>query len=210
MRTLCQIVLFLLMIRSASGEERTWTIATDVYRTEAELVAVRGEMAYLRIAGKVEGIALERLSAADHKYIASLALAPVSPGPVSDGGESGGILPGPAGDGAEAEMLPLPGGSAARLDHDLFGPEVAPSYADPPPNGRQPAQATVYRTDESGRTTILPPAGNPDDRRFWRLPPQGPTSGASNSLRDEDEPRGLRARRLERQRANAAAAARRR
>ena len=66
------------------GAERTWTIARDVYTAEAELIAVRGDLAYLKIDGKVEEIPLERLSAADQQYIASLSLAPISPGPVAD------------------------------------------------------------------------------------------------------------------------------
>ena len=61
MRTLV-ILLALLAVR-AEGAERTWTIARDVYTAEAELIAVRGDLAYLKIDGKVEEIPIERLSA---------------------------------------------------------------------------------------------------------------------------------------------------
>ena len=191
MRTL----LLLLLAVPAYAEERTWTIATDVYTAEAELVAVRGDLAYLRIAGKVESIPLERLSAADHKYIASLALAPVVPGPADDGvAAATAVLPGPAAEDAAEELLPLPG--------DDFETMRSPSEQ---VVGEPAAQATVYHSDQYGRTTIVPPAGNPGDQRFRRLPQQGPDNRASNSDRKEDEPRGLRARRLERQRAGEAA-----
>ena len=87
----------------AYGAERTWTIARDVYTAEAELIAVRGDLAYLKIDGKVEEIPIERLSALDQQYIASLSLAPISPGPAAD-------LPGPAADSEIVhEEMPLPG-----------------------------------------------------------------------------------------------------
>ena len=60
MRTLA-ILLTLVAIR-ADAAERTWTIARDVYTAEAELIAVRGELVYLKIDGRVEEIPLARLS----------------------------------------------------------------------------------------------------------------------------------------------------
>ena len=48
------------------------------------MIAVRGNLAYLKIDGKVEEIPIERLSAIDQQYIASLSLAPILPGPAAD------------------------------------------------------------------------------------------------------------------------------
>ena len=59
---------------SVYGAERTWTIARDVYTANGELITVRGDLAYLKIDGRVQEIPIERLSALDQQYIASLTL----------------------------------------------------------------------------------------------------------------------------------------
>ncbi len=86
MRTLSLFAILLAF--PAFAAERTWTIARDVYTAEAELIVVRGDLAYLKIDGQVEEIPIERLSAFDQQYIASLSLAPIAPGPQADAQES--------------------------------------------------------------------------------------------------------------------------
>jgi hypothetical protein len=52
--------------------ERTWTISTGSYAMAAELVEIRGDIAYLKSGDRIEQIPLVRLSAADMQYIESL------------------------------------------------------------------------------------------------------------------------------------------
>ena len=52
---MCTLVLLpLLLATAATGAERIWTIARDVYTADADLIAVRGDLAYLKIDGRVE------------------------------------------------------------------------------------------------------------------------------------------------------------
>ena len=200
----------------ASGAERTWTIARDVYTAEAELIAVRGDLAYLKIDGAVEEIPIERLSAVDQQFIASLSLAPITPGPVAEEPAEGthSVL--------VQEEMPLPGESDAPRDElEMNAPDLAPAYGGAPIR-QQPLPRGAYRVDPYGRmippqpgvaANYLSPQGgwgenaNPNDRRTRRPPQQGPGNQAANSNRNEDDDRpglfGARARR-ERQRAAAA------
>src|SRR3990172_5669814 len=98
----------------AHSEQRTWTIARDVYTADGELVAVRGNLAYLRIEGQVEEVPLERLSAIDQAYIATLSLAPVLPGPADEVEQATAIMP---------EEMPLPSEPA--------GPDLVPATGAP-------------------------------------------------------------------------------
>jgi hypothetical protein len=119
MRTLA---ILLLCATAAYGQERTWTIATAVVTAEAELIAVRGDVVYLKMADKIESVPLARLSVADYEYISSLSLVPVRSG--SDALEldgtttpampQGGLLPAPAGGELPIteESIPLPGNGA--------------------------------------------------------------------------------------------------
>ena len=222
MRTLVLLPFLLavlaLSLRSTQGAERTWTIARDVYTAEAELVAVRGNLAYLRMNGGVEEIPLERLSALDQQYIASLSLAPILPGPAAD-------LPGPAPDTEVVqEEMPLPGQPDPLVagELELNAPDLAPAYggsSDPP----QPLPRAGYRVDPYGR--VIPPqpgvaanylapnadpgtGANPNGRRYRRPPQPGGNDQSAKSQRDEEDDRpglfGARARRTERQRAAAA------
>jgi len=217
MRTLVLLPLLLAIPPSSPlptyGAERTWTIARDVYTADAELVAVRGNLAYLKMGGNVEEIPIERLSALDQQYIASLSLAPILPGPVAD-------LPGPALDTEiTQEEMPLPGepDAPSASQSELNAPDLAPVYGGAPVRRQQPQAA--YRVDQYGR--MIPPqpgvAANylspsedigPNDRRYRRPPQQGPNSQSAKSQRDEDDDRsglfGARARRTDRQRAAAA------
>lgn len=195
---------------SSYGAERTWTIARDVYTAEAELVAVRGGSAFLKIDGKVEEIPMERLSALDQQYIASLSLAPILPGPVADAE----IVP---------EEMPLPGEPDAPVanEQEFNVPDLAPAYGGAPAEP-QPLPGAAYRVDRYGRVIPSQPGvaasylaplaepgvvANPGDRRY-RRGPQGPGKQSAKSLRDEEKDRpgirGARARRLERQRSSAA------
>lgn len=197
----------LLLAVPAFGAERTWTIARDVYTADGELVTVRGNLAYLKIDGKVEEIPIDRLSAIDQQYIASLSLAP--------------ILPGPAADEIFQEEMPLPGEpDAPSRELQLNAPDVAPTYS----GEAQPIPRGADRVDQYGR--VIPPqpgvAANylapiPDpravganDRRYRRPPQQGPNSQTAKSKGADDRPGlfGARARRLERQRASAASRSR--
>jgi len=207
MRTL---FVLLLLTAPAFSAERTWTIARDVYTTNGELVTVRGNLAYLRIDGRVEEIPIDRLSALDQQYIASLTLAPILPGPAADG---------PAEDREIVqEEMPLPGQpDAPPSGLQLNGPTVAPSYSGEP----QPMPRGAYRVDQYGR--LIPPqpgvaanylspipdprAANPNDRRYRRPQQQGPNNQSAESQGGADDDAGIlgfRGRRLERQRAAAA------
>ncbi len=207
MRTL----LFLMLLAApAFGAERTWTIARDVYTAEGELITVRGDLAYLKIGGRVEEIPIDRLSALDQQYIASLTLAPILPGPAADGlVENHEIV---------HEEMPLPGASDTPAKSlSLNGPDVAPTYS----GELQPMPGPDYRIDSNGRLTPPQPgvaanywapipeprAADPNDRRYRRPPQPAPNNQAAKSRRDDDKQDagilGFRARRLERQRAAA-------
>jgi len=194
---------------STYGAERTWTIARDVYTANGELVTVRGKLAYLKINGQVEEIPIDRLSASDQHYIASLTLAPILPGPAPD-------RPAEARQSVQEEM-PLPGEPDAPADAlQLNGPNVGPTYSGEP----QPIPRGANGVDQYGRA-IPPQPGvaanylapvpeprpaNANDRRNRRPLQPVPNSQAARSQRDQDAKSGVfgfRARRLERQRAAA-------
>jgi hypothetical protein len=152
------ILLVLLTAIQSEAAERSWTIARDVYQADGELIAVRGDVAYLKIDGNVEEIPIERLSALDQHYIASLSLAPILPGPANATSNSeSSVLRASTN---SAEEMPLPGrpdspqadGPAPRE------PELAPAFGGAPirqPGTTQPP----YRFDRYGRT--IPPQFGP-------------------------------------------------
>jgi hypothetical protein len=217
-------------LQSVSGAERTWTIARDIYTADAELVAVRGNVAYLKMGGKVEEVPLENLSAIDQEYIASLSLAPILPGPAA-------AMPGPAVEmGIETnletavaqEEMPLPGQpDTPASDLELNAPDLAPAYGGTPLRthsllrttnrvdqyGRaippQPGvRAGFFTPDEAPRTA---PNANPNDRRYRRPPQTAPNAQQPRANRDDDDdgddddrPGLFGLRRLDRQRAAAA------
>lgn len=215
MRTLA-ILLTLLAIH-AEAAERTWTIARDVYTAEAELIAVRGDLVYLKIDGRVEEIPLERLSANDQIYIASLSLAPITPGPVAE-------MPGPAAEAASySEEMPLPGEpDPSPTELELKAPDLAPAYGG---TSHRPSVQPhrVYRMNPSGVTApsqsgrkanYYPPQGTwgenaaNADRRYRRPSQPGPNGQADRRRGDADNDEGpgilgFRARRSERERAAA-------
>lgn len=210
MRTFLVLLFLAVLVGApASGAERTWTIARDVYTANGELVTVRGNLAYLKIDGRVEEVPIERLSAIDQQYIASLELAPILPGPAADDAMENREM--------AHEEMPLPGEpDAPPAALELNGPNVGPTYSGEP----QPMPRGAYRVDPYGRAippqsgvaanylAPIPDSGNadPNDRRYRRPPQQGPNSQAAKSKRDAEEDQGVlsfRARRLERQRAAA-------
>lgn len=218
MRTLA-ILLTLLVLR-AEGAERTWTIARDVYTTKAELIAVRGDLVYLKVNGHVEEIPLVRLSAADQQYIGSLSLAPIAPGPMAE-------MPGPMAEPASfGEEMPLPGQpDPAPVETDVNAPDIAPEFSAPEYGGmplQQPKQPPrVYRLNPYGnaippqsgtRANYIAPQDNwgenaaNSDRRYRRPPQQGADGQADRRRGDGDQAPGVlgfRARRQERERAAA-------
>jgi hypothetical protein len=74
------LLIVCLLATAARADERTWNIS---YTTNAELVEVRGDTAYLKSGGRVEEIPIARLSADDRQYIASMRLAPVFPSTIA-------------------------------------------------------------------------------------------------------------------------------
>jgi hypothetical protein len=118
------LIFVLLLAAHAFGDERTWTIATGVHTTQAELVGVRGDVAYLKTGDKVEPVPIANLSPADQAYIASLPLAPVpqvpAAAPATDilpvptppataAATSGPVLTSPTAPPVTEEAIPLPG-----------------------------------------------------------------------------------------------------
>lgn len=215
MRTLA-ILLTLIAVR-LDAAERTWTIARDVYTAEAELIAVRGELVYLKIDGRVEEVPLARLSAADQQYIGSLSLAPITPGPVAE-------MPGPVVESANySEEMPLPGEpDPGPVELEMNTPDLAPAYDGA--SGRESVQSRrVYRGDPydgfiatqpgTPANYYAPPRtwgeteGSPN-RRYTRPPQAGPNSQANRRRGDDDDEGpgvlGFRARRQERERGAAA------
>lgn len=202
---------------SLEAAERTWTIAREVYTAEGELVAVRGGLAYLKIDGKVEEIPLERLSAMDQRYIDSLSLAPILPGPAAEGDSTSNVSPAVA-----QEEMPLPGppDAPAPSELELNAPQLAPVYGGAPIRSQATTQPRT-RFDRYGRI-IQPQPGRPEnyvapwgESQTERAPSdRGSRRGQSNAesdrnarSRENDDDRpglfGFRARRLERERAAA-------
>jgi hypothetical protein len=207
-------------LESAVAEQRTWTIARDVYTADGELVAVRGRTAYLRIGAQVEAIPLERLSAADHAYLDSLELAPIRPGgtfgaaPKNDSGIAGpsfpsssrGALPAPG----EEHSLIVPTTSERELGapNELASPAVAEEALPLPPGTERSAAGTDAMIRENRARSVgetWPGASQPGAaNRRYQLQGQNQqrVNQANANRRDadnKDEPRGFfRARRFER------------
>lgn len=201
----------LVLTNSAFAAERTWTIARDVFTADGELIAVRGESVYIKIDGKVEEVAIDRLSAIDQQYLATLSLAPVSPGPELGPGEERSLVvqPNSVISGAETvqkaiaqEEMPLPGpsdqGSEGTLQ--LNAPALMPATGGAPMraqaqqpwvpsrvdrNGRpippQPGVQAGFFTPDENPNARTNPNANPNDRRYRRPPQQGP--GQNNQQR---------------------------
>jgi hypothetical protein len=128
MRTL----VFCLLATAAYGEERSWTIT---YTTQAELVEVRGDTAFLKTNGTVNGVPLNRLSESDRQYVASLPLAPISHGG--------------AGQRVVEEMPPGSGGDPGAVEPASFTvPQNGPALMAPAPT--QSGERSVLVTSPNG------------------------------------------------------------
>lgn len=219
------IVMALLAAAPACGEERTWTISTGVFTAQAELVAVRGDLAYLKIGGKIEEYPLARLSAADQRYIASLSLAPVLPGPGDDTpivATTSGVLATPGATIAPAsttdvsvlkgpiliapmteEAIPLPGGTntgSTTTPGQTAAPRTYNYGSTTPPSA---AAGTVqYRNVSPQSLSNI----SPDARRYTMQPQQASqqqlkkSTTAQQNQQDPPGILGIRARRNDRQR----------
>jgi hypothetical protein len=206
-------IIMLLIAWSAQADERVWTIATGVHTTRAELVAVRGDMAYLKTGDQMETVPIANLSPADQEYISSLPLAPIA---------------GMTAQGATDDILPIPGNSAPlSLPSATSGTSTAPSMtgqpieeALPPPTGagstprgatttsrsninaRSVPRTSAYRApvpQSLGANNRVP--YNANARRNAQAQPQARTRTAAYAQRPPEPPPGLlnfRARRAER------------
>lgn len=218
-------LLVLLVAIQADSAERTWTIARDVYQADGELIAVRGDFAYLKIDGNVEEIPIERLSALDQHYIASLSLAPILSGPENASSNSESSVLRASTNSAEEMPLPGPPVPPPAGGPPLREPELAPAFGGAPirqPGTTQPP----YRFDRYGRTVpqqfgppqsdtpaaYLAPQGNwgnnvdSNSRRDRRAQQEQDERDSRAQRSDNDDNRGIfgfRARRQERDRAAA-------
>lgn len=204
-----RILLILLLAAPVYGQTRTWTITTNV---GAELVAVRGGDVFLRIGDAVRPVPIAWLSEADQRYVASIPLAPVVPGPASDG--------------ADDQRLPMPPVEAAQ--YLAPGPNysvAAPFSSTRPPatTGERsllesgPQYAAGSQTNQAG-TLPLPPSARPTaqrppqpqvrdtrnqyDRRNVQPTRQRQAAPSANSRDPQDERRRDRLRRRDRRRRN--------
>jgi hypothetical protein len=199
MRTL---LITLLLATPAFAQERTWTIATAVVTTEAELVGVRGDVVYLKIDDKIESVPLARLSVADHEYIASLSLAPVRSGPTVEGLPSDDLrLPSlpeeltppvnPSVPTATSEALPLPPAAAAVGGAaDASAGRVPAANAQTNGNRTTAYRATAPTATQTRETTAARRAAPPNQ---LQSAPRGNTNSNPGIL-------GIRGRREDRQR----------
>ncbi|MGD9637006.1 MAG: hypothetical protein AB7G28_07175 [Pirellulales bacterium] len=218
------VLALLLAVASVQAAERTWTIAREVYTADGELVAVRGGLVYVKIDGKVEEIPIERLSAADQNYIASLSLAPILPGPEAADGSTSMVQPAVAQQDFAQEEMPLPGppDAPAQGELELNSPDLAPAYggtpirsqAAPQPRTRFDRYGRMISPQQGTAANYVAPWGgarqqsNPNARSGRPSPQQDANERNARSKRDNDDDDrpgilSFRARRLERERATA-------
>jgi hypothetical protein len=190
-----------LYCEGANGEGRVWTIS---YTTQAELVAVQGDMVFLKASEGVQSVPLDRLSESDRKFVASLPLAPIEDKEVKE------VI--------AAEMLPAPSGEVGAVEPAGFtAPQSGPALMAPSqtPGGERSILVTppggVVQLDNGG--SILPTpaavpravntanAQNPNNgigRRLTQAQQNQAHAANQKRLRDESRPGlfGARARRL--------------
>jgi SLA1 homology domain 1, SHD1 len=162
-----------LLAAPALAEERTWTISTGTYAMAAELVEVRGDIAYLKTADRVEHIPLARLSASDMNYIASLSPAQILPGPADE-------LPQP-----ESISVPAPA-TIAPVNEFNAAPPSGPVIVNPAPavqvDTQKPVINPALRQPKPVRTTTrstfaeevlpAPATSNQSNSRAVRVAPR--------------------------------------
>lgn len=192
----------LVLTNSVFAAERTWTIARDVFTADGELIAVRGESVYIKIDGKVEEVAIDRLSAIDQQYLATLSLAPVSPGPELEPGVERSLIvqPGPDSYGAETvqkavaqEEMPLPGpsdqssGGALQLN----APALVPATGGAPIRAQAQQPWVPSRVDRNGRP--IPP--QPGMQAGFFTPDENPNARVNPNANPNANPNDRRYRR---------------
>src|SRR6185295_16474557 len=144
-------LLLLLLAAPAYGEVRSWTIYTEAYTANAELVEVRGNDVFLRIDGKVQRVPLFRLSPDDQHYIALLQTANVFPGPAADDrNEINQAMPLPEG---RAEELPVFPPQSADATRSLL---IAPAQNQSPPDITRTPPADLYPRAQYGQANQIP------------------------------------------------------
>ncbi len=166
----CFLATWLISARLLPGAERTWTIATGVFTAQAELVAVRGDIVYLKAGERIEEYPIARLSVADQRYLASLALVPAPPG-LNESGPTLGAVGVPAGSEetvVAAGSPSLNAASGAGLSVLSTPPILAPSAG----GADQPAELSVLKTG--------PELAGQAGAESLPLPP-GPASALSTS-----------------------------
>lgn len=200
------VLVALLLVSSAVSsyaEERTWTVSTGSYAMAAELVEVRGDIAYLKTGERIEHIPLARLSAADIQYITSLS-------PKT-------ILPGPADETAPSQELPATQFQVSELP--LVGPivnEVPPAASTttqkpvvvaPAPQPQQvqrraasshaaaeevlPVPSSNTQAKQRAATTEPRTLSNTNQRRPANLQGQGQNRSVDQNRSRNDDRRGL-------------------
>jgi len=167
----------LLLAATAQGQERTWTIATAVVTTEAELMGVRGDVVYLKVGDKIESVPMARLSIADHQFISSLSLAPVRSGSNTDqlpapsqGTQLNTFAPFESTPALTEESIPLPG-----------GPVTTTTTVVTPSTG-QGTRGTATRSGNGSRSTNARGSGGSTAYRGAGSQGRGPTTTTARRL----------------------------
>jgi hypothetical protein len=164
------LILLALFAAPTYAAERTWTIATTTYAMAAELVEVRGDIAYLKTGERIEPIPLVRLSAADMKYIESLPPSVVLPGP-ADEQPSVGELPAPAN---ASETLPPSGPILNAPAPAVQQRSLKPAYESPVRQPNSVRAATPYVQREEMLPT--PPSARQPRSLVRRAAPRAPNN----------------------------------
>ncbi len=166
MRSVRIVLLLMLLAAPAYAVERTWTISTGSYAMAAELVEVRGDIAYLRTGDRVEHIPLARLSAADMQYITSQSPEIIFPGP-ADEADTAADLPLP---GNEFNALP-PGGPVINDAAPAVKRTMQKPVIDSPARQPNPTRATSqYRQAEE--MLPVPSSSSQPANRLTRIDPR--------------------------------------
>lgn len=207
MRSLRFVPLVALLVSPAYAEERTWTISTGSYAIAAELVEVRGDIAYLKTGDKVEHIPLARLSAGDMRYIESLTPTAVYPGPADDAAPPA-ELPLPQN---EADAAPIVGptlNSAAPpttttsrkpiIKAPVPSPNTVRANQYPPADESLPTPPSINRQRSQAARVAPRPQNNPNARRPASAPRQNQNASANRNRSQNDERPGLFGRRARR------------
>jgi hypothetical protein len=209
------IVLCLLSV-TAHGETRTWTIN---YTTDAELVEVHGDIAFLKSGDQIERVPISRLSTSDQQFIASMPLAPINRASTFASGDAQSLpLPNsqttteiareaayepPIGQAADEQPLPIPvqydSRSSAGLEHSMLTAPTNAPILNPPSNT---ASQATYISPSDAQPRGFDNTNSTMPRQFVQQFPQQQTQAQpqkqrrSSSRADRPGLFGGRARRL--------------